>query len=257
MRRRRPASACLRVAASKCSLDCESPADPFHALHLADPYCLLTPSPLPPEPNAGRGADLAHYSWTQTLGEVTVCVPVPPGTKGRGLDVAIGKGSLRVGLKGQPPIIDVRGARWALLGGQGTLAAGSRQRGIRLHTQRGGSAPTGRQSARRLTRPACAAVLPLSQGKLSEGVKADDCLWNLADNIVELTLTKAEGMHWWRSVMEGDPPIDTQQVAARQGSALAAGLFFFTAGGPSQPAAVPGQPAAGRRLRRFATGALQ
>lgn len=29
---------------------------------------------------------------------------------------------------------------------------------------------------------------------------------------MELTLTKAEGMHWWRSVMAGDPAIDTQQV---------------------------------------------
>lgn len=38
-----------------------------------------------------------------------MCVPVPPGTKGRALDVAIGKQSLRVGLKGQPPIIDVSG----------------------------------------------------------------------------------------------------------------------------------------------------
>ena len=51
-----------------------------------------------------------------------------------------------------------------------------------------------------------------AQGKLSEAVKADDCLWNLSDGVVELTLTKAEGMHWWRSVMEGDPAIDTQQV---------------------------------------------
>lgn len=43
-------------------------------------------------------------------------------------------------------------------------------------------------------------------------MKADDCIWNLADNCVELTLTKAEGMHWWSRVMEGDMPIDTQQV---------------------------------------------
>jgi hypothetical protein len=51
-----------------------------------------------------------------------------------------------------------------------------------------------------------------AQGKLSEAVKPDDCLWNLADNTVELTLTKAEGMHWWSSVVAGDPAIDTQQV---------------------------------------------
>ncbi|GBF99556.1 hypothetical protein Rsub_12362 [Raphidocelis subcapitata] len=105
------------------------------------------------KPNSGRGADLERYSWTQTLGEVTVCVPVPPGTRGRSLDVAIGRNTLRVGVKGQAPIID-----------------------------------------------------------LSEAVKADDCLWNLADNAVELTLAKAEGMRWWRAVVEGDPAIDTAAV---------------------------------------------
>lgn len=59
------------------------------------------------EPNAGRGADLPHYSWGQTLSEVTVNVPVPKGTKARGLDVLIGKTKFRVGLKGQPPIVEV------------------------------------------------------------------------------------------------------------------------------------------------------
>jgi hypothetical protein len=108
------------------------------------------------KPNAGRGADLGKYSWTQTLGEVTVVVPVPPGTKGRALDVRITKTALRVGLKGQPPILD---------------------------------------------------------GALAEPVRPDDCLWNVADGCaVELSLTKAEGMHWWRAVLAGDPPIDTQAV---------------------------------------------
>jgi hypothetical protein len=32
---------------------------------------------------------------------------VPPGTKGRALDVAITKTKIKVGLKGQPPIIEV------------------------------------------------------------------------------------------------------------------------------------------------------
>ena len=27
-----------------------------------------------------------------------------------------------------------------------------------------------------------------------------------------MTLTKAEGMHWWRSVVAGDPEIDVQAV---------------------------------------------
>ncbi|KAJ4976978.1 hypothetical protein NE237_002084 [Protea cynaroides] len=58
------------------------------------------------EPNKGNGLDLENYSWTQTLQEVTVTVPVPPGTKSRFIACEIKKDRLKVGLKGQPPIID-------------------------------------------------------------------------------------------------------------------------------------------------------
>jgi hypothetical protein len=33
-----------------------------------------------------------------------------------------------------------------------------------------------------------------------------------ADGVVELTLTKAEGMHWWSKVMASDPAIDVTAV---------------------------------------------
>ncbi len=46
--------------------------------------------------------------------QVSVSVPVPPGTKAKALDVVVGKTRLKVGLKGQPPIIDV-GRRGVLL----------------------------------------------------------------------------------------------------------------------------------------------
>ncbi|KAJ4941342.1 hypothetical protein NE237_016368 [Protea cynaroides] len=55
---------------------------------------------------SGNGLDLENYSWTQTLQEVTVTVPVPPRTKSRFIACEIKKDRLKVGLKGQPPIID-------------------------------------------------------------------------------------------------------------------------------------------------------
>ncbi|XP_043699251.1 protein BOBBER 1-like isoform X2 [Telopea speciosissima] len=58
------------------------------------------------EPNKGNGMDFENYSWTQTLQEVTVTVPVPPGTKSRFVSCEIKKNHLKVGLKGQPPIIE-------------------------------------------------------------------------------------------------------------------------------------------------------
>ncbi len=48
------------------------------------------------------------YKWKQTLGDVDVFVPVPKGTKAKMLDVKIDKLHLRVGFKGQPPIVDVK-----------------------------------------------------------------------------------------------------------------------------------------------------
>ncbi|KAJ9168182.1 hypothetical protein P3X46_019741 [Hevea brasiliensis] len=57
-------------------------------------------------PNKGNGLDLEKYSWTQTLQEVNVLVPVLVGTKSRFVVCDIKKNHLKVGLKGQPPIIE-------------------------------------------------------------------------------------------------------------------------------------------------------
>ncbi|KAM7278311.1 hypothetical protein ACFE04_005445 [Oxalis oulophora] len=58
------------------------------------------------EPNKGNGLDLETYSWTQSLQEVTINVPVPPGTKSGFINCTIKKKHLRVGVKNEPLIID-------------------------------------------------------------------------------------------------------------------------------------------------------
>lgn len=58
------------------------------------------------KPNAGNGADMDKYSWTQTLEELEVRVPLPTAYKSRDLVVNIQKKHLKVGVKGQTPIID-------------------------------------------------------------------------------------------------------------------------------------------------------
>jgi hypothetical protein len=46
------------------------------------------------------------YRWTQTIKDVEVTVPVPANIKGRDLDVVVKKTKLKVGLKGQPAIME-------------------------------------------------------------------------------------------------------------------------------------------------------
>ncbi|XP_065630453.1 protein BOBBER 1-like [Quercus suber] len=109
-----------------------------------------------PHNDASSGLDLENYSWTQTLEEVTLNVPVPTGTKSRSVVCEIKKNHLKVGLKGQPPIID---------------------------------------------------------GELFGPVKPDDCNWSREDqSAISIHLTKHDKMEWWKSVVKGDPEIETQKV---------------------------------------------
>jgi HSP20 family molecular chaperone IbpA len=48
------------------------------------------------------------YKWTQTIGDADVTVQVPGNIRGRDLDVVLTKTKIKVALKGQPPVIDVR-----------------------------------------------------------------------------------------------------------------------------------------------------
>ena len=47
------------------------------------------------------------YKWDQTIKDLDITVSIEGKYKGKDLDVHISRNALRVGIKGQPPVIDV------------------------------------------------------------------------------------------------------------------------------------------------------
>jgi HSP20 family molecular chaperone IbpA len=47
------------------------------------------------------------YKWVQTIADLDITAPIPANLKGKDLDVKITKDSIKAGIKGQEPIINV------------------------------------------------------------------------------------------------------------------------------------------------------
>ena len=48
------------------------------------------------------------YKWDQTIKDLDITVSIESKYKGKDLDIKIARNALKVGIKGQPPVIDVR-----------------------------------------------------------------------------------------------------------------------------------------------------
>lgn len=59
-------------------------------------------------PNAGNGYDGEKYSWEQTLKDLTIYVPVPAAVKSKDIVCDIDNLHIKFGVKGRPPVINVR-----------------------------------------------------------------------------------------------------------------------------------------------------
>ena len=53
-----------------------------------------------------NGGQTDRYYWTQTLQDLTIFFPVPDGTRGKFVDYKLTLSQVRVGLKGQAPMLD-------------------------------------------------------------------------------------------------------------------------------------------------------
>lgn len=89
---------------------------------------------------------------------MTIVIPVPPGTRGKGCDVEIGTKFLRAGVKGQEAVLN---------------------------------------------------------GALEKEIIVDECYWNCDGSVLEITLQKKDGMHWWSTTVEGEPEVNTKKVGLR------------------------------------------
>ncbi|XP_024389807.1 uncharacterized protein [Physcomitrium patens] len=54
---------------------------------------------------------------------------------------------------------------------------------------------------------------PILEGEFDNPVKPDDCYWTIEDDgTLCVTLTKCNRMEWWKSVVKGEPEINTKKV---------------------------------------------
>jgi hypothetical protein len=117
------------------------------------------------------------YKWDQTIKDLDITIGIEAKYKGKDLDVKIGRNTLKVGIKGQEPFIDV------------------------CDCQSADSNTTNKHT---------------SQGELPHAIRVDDSTWTLAPTNagkdIEIHLDKQNQLEWWPHVITSAPKIDTSKI---------------------------------------------
>ena len=166
----------------------------------------------------GNGGTCDRYSWTQTLGDVTVLFPLPAGTTSRELRVDIKPAALSVARAGASAA---------------PLLAGKLHKRVKpedcLWTL-GAFCVDGccvvmlcGQCGRFAVASVSRAHLPLLLPPLLPRIAEDD---GRGGKQLSVFLTKENGMEWWTCVAEGEPTIDLSLVrGGRRGGGGRCALF--------------------------------
>ncbi|CAN0299678.1 unnamed protein product [Ectocarpus sp. 6 AP-2014] len=128
----------------------------------------------------GNGGVTDRYYWTQTVNEATVYVDVPPGTRSKDVSCVI-----------QP--------RWLKLKVRGAGAAGGAGAAAAAAAAAAGAAAAGAEDV-------------VFDGELPSAVSREDSMWSLNDGKTVVISFEKTTKSWWKSVVEGDPEIDTSKV---------------------------------------------
>lgn len=144
----------------------------------------------------GNGGVTPRYYWTQTVTEATVYVDVPPGTRSKDVSCVIQPRRLR---------LKVRGA------GKAAAAAAAAAPGAQGEPGVAAKAAAGADGQR------CEHDEDvIFDGALPSTVSREDSMWSLNDGKTVVISFEKTMKSWWKSVVEGDPEIDTSQVTLFQ-----------------------------------------
>lgn len=133
----------------------------------------------------GNGGVTPRYYWTQTVDEATVYVDVPPGTRSKDVECVIQRRRLKLRVRGAG---EATGGACKAAGEGGALGRDGKE---------------GEKGDGDL----------IFDGELPSAVSREDSMWSLNGGTTVVISFEKTTKSWWKSVVKGDPEIDTSKVS--------------------------------------------